>query len=286
MIKKFLPFFLFFSVSCGKPPASTTAPKPLVLVSIAPYHFLAAQIGGDAVEVQSVVPPNTNPHIFEPTSRQATRIAEGVIWFQIGEPFEEKLIPFLKERNPHLVLCDLREKVDMIAETNGSCHHCSKNHLDRHIWLSPKWALVQAKEIERTLSAQWPQQKEKFEKNLHQLQSDLLKLDLDIASRLAPLQNRTFLVSHPAFGYFCKEYGLEQISVEYEGKDPRPRHLETISERAKTSGLKVALILPQYNNKGTLLIAKTLDLQTHMIDPYSNNYLQMLKNLTEILADE
>jgi len=283
MMKKIFFILLLFSISCGKP-SNQPDKKPLVLVSIAPYRFLVEQIAQGTLEVQSVVPPNTNPHAFEPTSRQATKIAEGCIWFRIGEPFEDKIIPFLKERNPHLITYDLREGIELIAETDNRCTHCSKDHLDRHIWLSPKLTVIQAENIEKILSAQWTENQEFFKKNLEQLKTNLFQLDAEIASLLKPLKNRTLLVSHPAFGYFCKEYGLKQLSVEYEGKDPRPRHLEKILMQAQTNGLKTAITLPQYNNKGTLLIAEKLKVETKMIDPYSADYIATLQELAEMIS--
>ena len=278
-------FYIFFLLiaGCSQPPENTK-PKPLVLVSVAPYRFLAEQIGKNEIEVESIVPPNTNPHIFEPTPKQVAKIARGDVWFQIGESFEEKITPFLKEKNPRLIYSDLRDQVDLIPETHESSCSCSKNHLDRHIWMSPKLAAIQAGEIEKILSAKWPEKKEFFQTNLKLLQEDLLKLDLEIKASLKSFKNSSLLVSHPAFGYFCKEYGLEQLSVEYEGKDPRPRHLEKIMKEAKRSELKAAVTLPQYNNKAILLIAEKLHLPTKMIDPYSSDYVATLKELTEAIA--
>ena len=93
------------------------------------------------------------------------------------------------------------------------------------------------------------------------------------------------MVSHPAFGYFCKDYALKQLSVEYEGKDPRPRHLENVLREAKKGSLKLAITLPQYNNKGTLLIAEKLNLSTQMIDPYSSDYLATMDQLAQMIAE-
>lgn len=283
MLKKLGFILLTLCVACGKPPkpASTT---PIVLVSIEPYRFLVEQIGLDAIDVQSIVPPNTNPHTFEPTSRQTAQLAQGSVWFQIGEPFENKISSFLKQKKPNLVIWDLREGIDLIEESGSSCHHCSKDHLDRHIWLSPKLAALQSAKIEKILSAQWPEKEPFFKKNLKKLEAQLFDLDKKIASRLKPLKNQTLLVSHPAFGYFCQEYGLKQLSVEHEGKDPRPRHLEKVMNQARTSGLKTALTLPQYNNKGTLLIAEKLHLKTQMINPYSSDYMSTMNQLSEMIA--
>jgi zinc transport system substrate-binding protein len=285
MLKKifFLSLALLF-VSCEK--ASPSQKKPLLLVSIAPYQFLTQEIAGSDFHVQTIVPNASNPHSFEPTARQVTEMGLGVTWFRIGEPFENKILPILKDRNPSLFVKDLREGIPLIEEKHSlSCSHCSMDHLDRHIWLSPKLALKQAEAITKTLSEQFPDQKEKFQQNLNLLSAKLNALDTEIEQILKPITHRILLVSHPAFGYFCKDYNLEQISVEYEGKDPRPKHLEEILTRALSESFELALALPQYNNKGAQLIAEKLHLPIHLIDPYSADYFETMRKLAHLIAD-
>lgn len=287
MIKKIILILgLFLSVGCsGKAPA-TGNKKPLVLVSIAPYQFLVERIAGERVEVRSVVPTGSNPHAFEPTSHQVSDMARGRIWFRIGEPFEEKIIPFLKERNKSLTIHDLREGISLIEENHAlGCSHCSMDHLDRHIWLSPTQASLQAEGIKDVLSRQFPEDELAFQQNLEKLKDDLAFLDEEIRVILKPIAERVILVSHPAFGYFCKEYGFEQLSVEYEGKDPRPKHLEQIIQKAVSHHAEVALALPQYNNKGAQLIAEKLHLPVHLIDPYSSDYFETMRKLSRWIAD-
>jgi zinc transport system substrate-binding protein len=283
MLKKYLLLFIF-AFGCGKT-ALPTASKPLVLTSIAPYRFLAEKIAGDRLEVQTIVPTGANPHIFEPTSSETAQMARGEIWLQIGEPFEEKIGPILKARKPDLVLFDLRTGIPLLEEAHSSCHHCSKDQFDRHIWLSPKLAALQAKEIERIFSEKYPEFAPEFKANLASLLNELSHLDREIKARLEPVQNRSILVSHPAFGYFCKDYHLEQLSVEFEGKDPRPKHLEEILKKARAQNIGLALSLPQHNNKGAELIAQKLSKPIYSIDPYSADYFGTLQELARLIGE-
>lgn len=277
---------LLFSFSCSKNGGDPERlKKPTVLVSIAPYRFLADRIAGKDFNIYTVVPDNANPHSFEPNSSQVMEISLGQVWFQVGETFEDKIFPILKSNNPNLVVKDLRDGIPMIEECGGSCSHCSRDHMDRHIWMSPKLAIEQAKIMEATLSAKFPEQREMFKENLAQLCEELASLDLEIQESLKKIESRTILVSHPAFGYFCKEYDLKQLSVELDGKDPRPRYLKNVLDEAMTSNMKLALALPQYNNKGVELIAKELDASVHSIDPYSADYFGMMRNLTSFVKE-
>lgn len=285
MFKKIVLFCLLLA-SCGKGPTMAANRKPLLLVSIAPYRFLAEQIAGPGFDVQTVVPMAANPHSFEPTSSQVTEMGRGLVWFRIGEPFEGKILPILLRHNPKLTVRDLRDGIELIEESHAlGCKHCCMDHLDRHIWLSPKLAGVQASMIERSLSEQFPEHRELFQKNLTRLLGDLTALDGEILEILKPVEKRLILVSHPAFGYFCKEYDFEQLSVEYEGKDPRPKHLEEILKLAVSQSMEVALALPQYNNKGAQLIAEKLHVPVHLIDPYSADYFETMRKLAHLIAD-
>ncbi|HSX25724.1 MAG TPA: zinc ABC transporter substrate-binding protein [Chlamydiales bacterium] len=283
MLKRIFLIFLCFGCSRNAPQPEPRS-KPIVLVSIAPYQFLVGRIAGEGIEVQAVVPPGANPHAFEPTSHQVKEMAEGVIWFRIGEPFEEKILPVLKTKNRELIAYDLREGIQLIEEGHSlGCSHCSMDHFDRHIWLSPKLAIAQAKAIEGVLSEKFPEKKELFQQNLERLSAELQFLHEEIVALLEPIVERVILVSHPAFGYFCQDYRFEQLSVEYEGKDPRPKHLEQVLQQAEYA--EVALALPQYNNKGAQLIAERLHVPVHLIDPYSENYFETLRKLAHLIAD-
>lgn len=273
--------FLMLAVGCKQSESDARLKKPTLLVSIAPYRFLTDRIAGSEYNIHAVVPDNANPHIFEPTSSQVLEISHGLVWFQIGEPFEEKIYPVLKSKNPNLIVKDLRDGIDLIHE----CKCFAKETADHHIWMSPNLATHQAKLIEETLSKRFPHHKAFFKKNLAELCAELKSLDEEIHARLQTVKHRSILVSHSAFGYYCKEYGLTQISVEFEGKEPRPRHIEQILEAAESDRMELALALPQYNNKGIKLIAKELNAHVHSIDPYSADYFNTMRKLTDFIKE-
>lgn len=283
---KIIFLLLVLVASCGKQPVPTANQKPLILVSIAPYRFLAERIAGPAFDVQTVVPSAANPHSFEPTSQQVITMSRSQIWFRIGEPFEKKILPILMSHNPNLSIADLRDGIQLINDGHElKCEHCSMDHLDRHIWLSPKLAKEQAALIEKALSQTFPEYTATFQKNYLQLSEELISLDEEIRELLKKVEKRTLLVSHPAFGYFCKDYNFTQLSVEYEGKDPRPKHLEEILKRALSESAEVALALPQYNNKGAQLIAEKLHMPVRFIDPYSDNYFETMRKLAHLIVN-
>lgn len=281
---KFLKIFLlsltFISCSHKKLPKKDFPQTPYILVSIGPYKTLTQKISKDLFEVRSIVPSKANPHAFEPTSKQVKEIAESSLWLRIGEPFETKVLTLLKSKNSTISIYDLRKNIDLLQDAHPCCSH---EPLDRHIWLSPKLALKQAEGIAQVLTEKFPEHAVFFSSNFQELKQELEALDLEIQSLLKEKRERAILVSHPAFSYFCKDYGIKQLSIEFEGKEPRPKHLEETLRLVKKYQPKFALSLPQHNNKGAQLIAKKFHLPVHWIDPYSSDYFQTMKNLAQMI---
>ena len=281
MRRKFF-IFLLLLASCGKAPSGK---KPLILVSIAPYQFFAERIAGENYSVQAVVPPGANPHVYEPAARQLSEMGRGAVWFRIGEAFEAKILPVLKQQNPRLQDVDLRSSVDLLPAPHQGCSHCAGHGEDRHIWLSPRAALLQIDQMTAALSAIFPEDASLFAKNAQVLAQECLELDAEIGDLLLQVKNRSFLVSHPAFAYFCKEYGLTQLSVEQDGKEPSPRQIEDVVRRTASSKTKLAIALPQHSNKGLEILAQKLHLSVHTINPYSAEYFETLRMLAHTIRD-
>ena len=258
-------FLLAIAAACGKGDPGRPK-KPLVWVSVAPYQLFADRIGKEYLDVRSIVPWGADAHSFEPTPRQREALKSGGIWFRIGESFEKPLLSIFQDQ---WTIVDLRDGIDLINDFN--------NAQDRHIWMSPKLAQTQARTMEKILSEQFPEHQLTFQANLQSLLADLESLDSEIRRALEPVKNHVLLVSHPAFGYYCRDYFLQQLSVECEGKDPRPKHMEYILQQKRPD---VAISLPQHNNKGTQMIADRFHLPIKMIDPYSYDYFETMRSLT------
>ncbi len=266
----------FFATLLALLGCQPSQPSPDVLVTTAPYATFVERIAGDLIKVDVLVPPGTNPHIYEPTPKQVQKILGVHIWFRLGESIETRIFDVLKERNPDLIAVDLTKDFELQEEAGEG--------FDRHLWMSPKLAMKQAKIIAQTLQEAYPEHKEVFNQGLSSLLAELNQLDQELTKELMPIKGQAMLVSHPAFGYFCEEFGLQQLSVEFEGKDPLPQDIARMMEAARKSTVRAVFILPEYNNKGALLIAEELHLPVYEIDPYSKDYFETLRKLGSLLA--
>lgn len=261
---------------------SLQAETPTVLVSVAPYKLFVEKIAGDTVNVNLMVPAGASAHTYEPTPRQMITAGKAVAWFTIGESFEGRVIPALKSHHPDMAIVDLRQGVDMItADPLTGCCCCHANSQDLHIWLSPKQVQIQARTIALALSKLFPEHQARYQDGLNQLLQELTKLNQQISELLAPLKDRLILVSHPAYAYFCRDYNLQQLSIEFEGKDPTPLQLTNLLNQTRAAKIRKVFIQPQYNNKGARIFAKELGAEIVTLDPYSEHYFDSMLEIAK-----
>jgi zinc transport system substrate-binding protein len=261
-------FFLF--VSCEKK-NTCTEQKASIIVSLPPYTYFVERIVSDSLSVAPLIPVGSNPHLFEPTPKQVACMNTAKLWVRCRESFENKILKIVKEQNPNIAILDLFEEIADEEE-------------DRHLWLSPKRAKKQAQAIAEALVLLYPSNEAYYRENLTQFLNELDALDKEISFLLAPLKGRAILTSHPAFGYFCEDYGLIQIAIECEGKDPLPQNLQETLRLAQQHKVARVLLQPQHNNKGAELMASYLHLPAEVIDPYSSNYLSNLRALAYLIG--
>lgn len=280
MLKYF--FVCAFALFAGQ--LSAGASPPTVLVSVAPHKFFVDQIAQGTVTVQLMVPAGSSAHTYEPTPKQMMSASRADIWFCVGENFEKRAGASLTSHRPNLELVDLRRGVSMITAdpmTGSTCCCCHADGQDLHIWLSARQAKVQAKTIADTLSRRYPQHAALYSNSLTKFTQELDTLDKEIGVTLEPLKQRTILVSHPAYAYFCRDYGLKQLSIECEGRDPTPQQMTRILSEARTAGIKRIFIQPQYNSKGANLFGKELHAKVVMLDPYAEQYMMSMREIAQ-----
>jgi zinc transport system substrate-binding protein len=266
--------------ACRRPETSGgVSDELIVFVSLLPQKYLVQRLGDDRVQIEVLVPPGREPHTFEPTPRQMTRLAGARAFFLAGVPFEETLLAKLGSAR-RLRIVDTTEGIERIPSTDAD-----EPGLDPHTWMSPRLARVQAGTICEALVELDPAHAADYERNLRQLDADLDALDARIAGALAPLKGRTFFTFHPAFGYLARDYGLEQEAVEIGGKTPGPRHVKELIERARNEGVRVVFVEPQFSQRAATAIAQQIGGAVVSIDPLSEDYIVNLEEVARQIHD-
>ena len=278
-------FILFAGCSLFKNPTEKNT-KPLVIVSAAPYEKVVHQLAGDTVSVRGIIPPDVDPHNFEPSPRDMGPLVHAALWIQVGEEFEYLLENRLAETTPNLKIINLPQSTKTIR---SSCNHPGHSHceeaIDTHYWMDPITVIAQAKVISRVLCEILPKNKELYQKNLHALTAKLEQLNKKISKELAPFAEGYYLTTHKAYGYFCHRYDLHQIGIEADdGKEMRSKDIHKVLEQARAhrNELIGILIQPQHVNRAAETIGNDLKLQLFMVNPYEEDYIATIEKLAEI----
>lgn len=285
-------------VGCSRPPAaSALAPGERVraFVSILPHAYFVERVGGKMVQVEVMVQPGQSPHLYEPTPQQMAALSGSHVYFATGMEFEQKLLERILGQMGKLQVVDLRKGVELrrMAPDEQCAHdpdgeHSHEGHahgqFDPHIWLSPRAARVQAQTICDALARLQPAGRAEFERNLSALLQDLDECDAALSAKLAPLKGRSFIVFHPTYGYLADAYGLKQVAIETEGKEPTPADLRAIIDRARKVGAPAVLTERQYSSRSAEAIAREIGATVIETDPLARDVLANLRQLADAIA--
>lgn len=252
--------------------------KPIISVSIVPEQTFAQAVCGDLAEVVTLIPPGSSPESYEPTPEEMVKFAKSSLYFSIGVPTEEaNILP--KAGNVKIV--SLQDEVASVYDDRTF----ESGERDPHIWLSPKRAKVMVEVIAREMSAIDEKNKDTYEKNAQAYIAQLDEVDGKIKDALEGVQNKKFIVYHPAFGYIADDYGLEMYALEEEGKEATPQHLQEIIDLAKAENIKVIFYQKEIDSSQSKAFAEELGGETIQISPLSADYINNLENMAKTMAE-
>ncbi len=276
--------------------------KILAAVSIAPQAFFLRQIAGDRVDALVMVPPGADAHTYEPKPRQLADLAKASVYFAVGMDFEKAWLPRFAAASPRMAIVQTDagiEKMPMAehehsedhgtGKTEGGHHH-EVGEPDPHVWLSPKLAKVLAASMRDALVKVDPEGAVAYAAGYDRFTASCDKLEADIQALFAdlPASGRTFMVFHPSWGYFARDFGLIQEPIEQLGREPGPKALAALVKEAKKDGVKVVFVQPQMSSGQAETIAKAIGGSVAAIDPlgekWSENLMEAARTLRQGLA--
>jgi zinc transport system substrate-binding protein len=248
--------------------------KTVVAVTILPQEGFVKAIGGDNVEVVVMVPPGASPHTYEVTPDQMTQLSEAKMYAKVGSPVEFELtwMDKLIAVNKNMLVVDCSKGVELINSQDPD-----EPGMDPHIWLSVKNAKIMVQNICDGLVQVDAANKAYYENNCADYLDKLTQLDSGLAADLSGVKNRSFIVYHPAFGYFARDYDLTQIAVEQEGKEPDADYIIRLIKEAKELDIHVVFISPEYSSKSAETIAREIGGQVVAIDPLAEDYINNMQ---------
>lgn len=268
-----------FLFSCGRHSAETD--NMIITVSISPFKYFVEEIAGDDFKVNVMVPSGADAHTYEPVPGQINNLRKSSAYISNGYlSFEMTWLERFYETNRTMKRLSLGEKIDPLV----SDHRHEGEHLesiDPHYWVSPKCAMIIASSVKDLLCELNPVQKKKYQDNYQILLSKIEAADENARELFSASKNKSFMIYHPNLGYLARDYGLEEIAVEYEGKEPPPSRMKDLIDLARKDGLKTIFVQREYDTKNAKAIAGEIGADLVIIDPLSEDWL---KSTTDIVS--
>jgi zinc transport system substrate-binding protein len=259
---------------------------PLVAVSILPQTWFVSRIGGERVRTLVLAGPGQNPHSYEPSPKQISGLAEAGAWILSGAEFEISLRPKIETLFPRLPIVDgtagvVFRTLEEHEDADESGH--SPLEIDRHTWLGSAPAKILAAHIRDTLSRLDP-----AGAGLYAAQYEALAGEIDaefarLRQELAPLRGKSVFVYHPSFAYFLDEFGVRQEAVETGGKEPGPRDLNRLIERAKREQAAAIFVQAQFPVNAAKTVAAAVGAELVSLDPLAPDWFANIRLMGETL---
>ena len=306
--------------SCSGP--SPDRGRLAVTASIFPLADVVKAIGGQAVEVDVLIPPGASPHVFEPPPEVYRRFSKARLFVMVGAGLEfwaEKLI----EANAGKDLRVLRaaDGVELIETADHDHHrtahggtasaddsaggqalsgqetsiHQQVHHAGNpHVWLDPLLVEDLAGRICRALSELDPEHSEEYSRNLSRFRKHLAELHQEIESTTARFSVREFVAFHPSWSYFARRYGLREVGIiqRSPGRNPTPRQIEEIVAAVRRYRIRAVFAEPQFNRTAARAIAEEAGVEVLILDPLGgparpgrDSYLALMRHNLSIMQE-
>lgn len=274
---------LFLLISCGRQGAGRG--ERIITVSIAPFKYFVETIAGGDFKVNVMVPAGSDPHVYEPFPDQIRNLRKSEGYISNGYlGFEMNWLDRFYETNKTMKRLSLGDNIDPLV----SEHHHEGEHVegaDPHYWVSPECALKMAMSVKIFLTELNPSQGLKYENNCQSLIIKIQELDKKAQELFSAVPKKSFMIYHPNLAYLARDYNLEEIPVEYEGKEPPPLRLKELIDRARQDGVKTIFVQREYDKKNAKAIADEIGAKLEIIDPLSEDWLKTTTDIVMALAN-
>ena len=254
--------------------------KPILSVSILPQLYFVEQLAGELVEVNVMIPPGASPATYEPTVSQLGKLERSETYLRIGHVgFELSWMDKISSVNPGMKIVDLSRGIDLIEEMEEEEEgHRGHSHggVDPHIWLSAHNARIIASNLYEELLLMFPDHQDELSKRMEKFSLSLDSLHWAISTQLEGLDNRSFMIYHPALTYFARDYGLHQYPLEIEGKSPSPAHLRHMVDLGRSQKISRIFIQDQFDRKNAEVLAGEIGAEIIQFDPLDPDWMEQM----------
>lgn len=279
-------FAIFLFVGCAE---RKVVIENRAVVSIAPLKPLVENILGDDFDITVLVPQGASPETFEPTPKQLREVETARFVFGTGLlEFEQELLHRIA-RNEQII--NLSHGIELLAGTCSHAHHAHHDHscghahgIDPHIWCSPKALGKMAENTYNAIAREMPDST-KYGERYTALCIKLLELDEEVTELCRQSPHSTFFIYHPALTYLARDYGLTQVAVEHEGKEPSAKHLSRIIEQARAEGVKHIFYQSEFPASSVEVICNDIGATAVEINPLEEDIFENIRHIVTLITE-
>ena len=286
-----LPLWGLLALAACRPPAAPDDGRLRVAVSVPPQAYFVERIGGSHVDVQVMIPPGYSHAEYPLTPGKVEALSRARLYVKVGHPafeFERDQIDPALASLPGVRVVDMSQGMRFLDDETGEGHgdhgHGHEGG-DPHVWVAPGTVAVAARNIAAALEEADPAHAAEYRANLQAFEADVTALDREIRARLAGREGAEFMVYHPTWGYFAHEYGLEQVAIEAEGKEPSAARLIKLIDHARRDRVRVVFVQAGFPRKSAQVIADAVGARVLVADPQERDWLANLRRVTRELEE-
>lgn len=259
----------------------------VITVSILPFKYFVEGIAGKEYFVNVIVPPGASPATFEPPPSVIRSLQHSeLLVFNGYLGFEQAWMDKLMQVNPDIKTLFLAENQDLLAASEHKHgDHFHYEGVDPHFWMSPLSAKIIASDIFNFMVLNYPEDSTIFRINLDNLMSEITETDIYLDSVFSGLENRSFLIFHPALSYMARDYNLTQIPIEFEGKEPSASWLGEVIKMARADSIKTIMVQKEFNRKSAETIAAEIGGNVIDIQPLSDEWVKSVKGVADSISE-
>lgn len=248
----------------------------MIVTTIEPLRYLVDQVAGDQWTTMSLVPEGFSPEEYSPTTQQMAELSDCAVLFTIGKlPIETTWVPRIESANPSL----------QVVDTSAGLRERGMD-FDPHTWTSPTNARQIVGNIADALYEADPTNTTYYKDNLRHAQATIDSLHSTLTEMLAELPSRSFVIAHPALTQFAADYGLHQIAIEVEGKEPTPASLQALIAQARAEGVRVVFVQREFADRSARIIADQLGATLVQINPLAYDWPSEMIHIAKALNIE
>lgn len=263
--------------SCGTAASSSDSSKLKVLVSINPLKEITEKIGGDKIEVSSIIAPGLEVHDYQLTPKDIIKLKSSKLFIYNGlnlESFKDELLSSSDNKN-----------LDTVDASKGSAVIKTSDGTDPHLWISLTGSKIIASNIKDALIKNDPKNKAYYENNYNEFIKNIDSLYNKYKPLFASLNKKSFVTGHAAFAYFCRDFNLSQESVEdvFASGEPSAKKLAELTDYCKNNNIKTIFVENLVSPKVSETLAKEVGAKTVKINTFleGNDYIETQKDNLE-----